>query len=85
MAGSISDFVNRILNEYKDEKNKKHAQNPLDEFIRIKAPKDFYETNIISENEYMVKGSAGNGRWATTPWLAIFDISVTTMYCSTFS
>lgn len=78
MTGSISDFVNRILNEYKYEKNKKHAKNSLDEFIRLKAPEDFYETNIISENEYLVKGSTGNGRWATTPWLAIFDRTVTT-------
>lgn len=70
--------MNCILGEYKNAKGRALKDDPLAKFICDKAPEAFYETKIIDTGKYEVKGSVGHGNWATTPWLAIFDRSVTT-------
>jgi 5-methylcytosine-specific restriction protein A len=32
---------------------------------------------IIPEERYLIEGSAGRGRWAQVPWLAVFDRLIT--------
>jgi 5-methylcytosine-specific restriction enzyme A len=32
---------------------------------------------VGDEASYKIKGSAGGGNWASTPWVAVFDLSVT--------
>jgi 5-methylcytosine-specific restriction protein A len=32
---------------------------------------------IVADRSYLVKGSVGQGRWAETPWVAVFDRIVT--------
>lgn len=78
MTENIRRFVNCILGEYKNAKGRALKDDPLAKFICDKAPEAFYETKIIDTGKYEVKGSVGHGNWATTPWLAIFDRSVTT-------
>jgi len=53
--------------------------NELDRvFVRTELPKALYSTGIVNDSKYDINGSVGQGNWATIPWIAIFDRSITT-------
>lgn len=73
--GDLSYAFKRVLGEYLDEKEKSFKGNDLAYFVR----KQFVEilTQTLSlDSKYYVKGSVGQGVWATIPWISCFDRSV---------
>ena len=54
-----------------------YAKNPLAEKIRTEGPKIIEEIVSKSYQHYKIEGSAGRGRWADTPWIGIYNQSVT--------
>lgn len=54
-----------------------YAKNPLAEKIRTEGPKIIEEIVSKSYQHYKIEGSAGRGRWADTPWISIYNQSVT--------
>ena len=77
MENVLREFVERFINEYPNEKKKSLANNTFANFIRNEVPKNISETDIIKKEEYIVKGSVGQGEWATVPWVAIYDKNIT--------
>ena len=65
-----------ILNDYQEAYVQAYSDHPLAEVLRNRIPS--IVKNLISEPErYIIKGSAGAGKWTSTPWIAIFDILIT--------
>ena len=54
-----------------------YAKNPLAEKIRDESPKVIEALISESYQDYKIEGSAGRGKWAGTPWIAIYNLSVT--------
>ena len=54
-----------------------YAKNPLAEKIRAEGPKIIEAIISESYQDYRIEGSAGRGQWADTPWIAIYNLSVT--------
>jgi 5-methylcytosine-specific restriction enzyme A len=54
-----------------------YAKNPLAEKIRAEGPKIIEAIISESYQDYRIEGSAGRSQWADTPWIAIYNLSVT--------
>ena len=70
--------LTRVVNEYQKASEKPLTGNSLARFIRKDLPEAFFETGLVNAADHRVVGSAGQGTWATIPWLCIFDRSITT-------
>lgn len=75
--GAIRNMVSRILEEYIVAKEEPQKGHPLGEYFRNEIPDEIYETGIVDEEKYLVKGSVGNGNWAAVPWVCVFDRNIT--------
>lgn len=71
---TIRDILEKVLNNYLQEKNKTLKNNEFAKLLRSGLKKavsdDFIAGNITTE------GSVGKGNWATVPWIGIFDTAV---------
>lgn len=74
-TSGIQQGLRRVLIEYPSARAQVFKENPLGEFVRNTLP-DFVRNAISSR--WLVKGSVGQGVWAETPWVSIFEPSVTT-------
>lgn len=52
--------------------------NTVGELFRKKAPSLFQKLPFFDSDTYLVKGSVGQGNWASVPWICIFDKRITT-------
>ena len=73
----LREFVERIMNDYIKEKDEEFKDNKLGDFVRNTAPHIVRQVAGLSDSEYEVKGSVGNGKWAMIPWLGIFNKRIT--------
>ena len=75
----LNTILNQILDQYYVSRTTQvFAGNPMGELFRNKAPKEIYSLPYIDESIHLVKGSVGQGNWASVPWICIFDRRVTT-------
>lgn len=74
---TLSEALNRFINEYESQKMQPMGGNELARFIRNGLPKAILDTGVVPEERYKVVASAGAGNWATIPWLSIFDRKIT--------
>ncbi len=68
----------RFMQECPEAKKQFFANNPFEVFVRTEIPETVYKTGVVDRDSFLVTGSAGKGNWATIPWIAVFDKSVTT-------
>lgn len=78
MSLELTQSVSCFLEKYIQAKKQVFSGNPIGSFIRDKIPSLIYSTNIVDSRRFLVKGSVGQGQWATVPWLCIFNKSITT-------
>lgn len=72
---AIDLILKRVLDEYPLACKEDFKAHPLAEFVR----KSFVtEIRQVIDSHLLVKGSVGQGIWAETPWLSVFDPAVTT-------
>lgn len=76
IESNLKEYVERILNEYMTEKTKDLKDNLLARFIRDEAVKIVRQAASLSEKDYEVTGSVGQGVWAMIPWLGVFNKKV---------
>ena len=74
---SIRPLLNEIMQNYVDARSSKFANHPLGKVVRNNLVEAIYNLPFIDGETYTVKGSVGQGNWATVPWLAIMDNRVT--------
>lgn len=73
--GELTDGLTRVLSSYRAASSEPFGGHPLAVFLRrdLRAA-----TAELVDPSYTVEGSGGRGRWADTPWVAIFDPQETT-------
>ncbi|MBO6515445.1 MAG: DUF3578 domain-containing protein [Bacteroidia bacterium] len=76
MPISLTSVLRETLSNYLLEKANPFTGNWLADAIR-NAHTDYLRTILGNDSRYVVKGSAGQGRWAEIPWIAIMDRFIT--------
>jgi 5-methylcytosine-specific restriction protein A len=64
----------RVLREFPSARHESPRSHPLGHFIRHELAD---EVRNQADRSYVVEGSGGRGPWAETPWVAVFEPSVT--------
>ena len=74
----LSELFDFVLNNYiKAKTEQSFAGHPLGECVRSTIP-GILRSEHCANNEYVIKGSVGQGAWATVPWIAIMNKGITT-------
>ena len=73
---SLNAALERVLTDWQTARSQNYAQHPLAAFIRNEAAQEV-ERALGDHRGLTVEGSAGRGRWAGVPWVAVFDDVVT--------
>lgn len=66
-----------ILTNYKNAKTDIYKDNKVAVLVRNGANVVASNSSIIDSEKYLIKGSAGEGKWADIPWIAILDKEIT--------
>jgi len=69
--------IGRVLHSYGSAKRETFGGHPLERFIRKDLPVIVIEDLGTAASGLIVKGSAGQGQWADSPWIALMDPAVT--------
>ncbi|MBE9583891.1 DUF3578 domain-containing protein [Mucilaginibacter sp. JRF] len=72
----MKEFFQDLLNDYQEAYGQKFADHPVAKLVTKQLP-DIIKESLLNNERYVVKGSAGKGRWSANPWVAIFDILIT--------
>lgn len=78
MAVDMQSLFNRMLDSYYDSRTSQaFAGNATGELFRKKAPAILEKVPTFDGDTYLIKGSIGQGNWATVPWICVFDKRIT--------
>jgi 5-methylcytosine-specific restriction protein A len=66
-----------VLSNYNNSLNEPFKDHPMASAVKESLPAAI-EAVIIDKERYKIEGSPGKGRWTFLPWVAIFDVLVTT-------
>lgn len=72
----LKELFERVLKEYKSARNENFADNPIANILRNEIPEELKQ-HIESSDKYKVSGSAGQGNWTYSPWVAIMNREIT--------
>jgi len=72
---SLRDALVHVLQSYPNATEESFAQHPMANFLRSDLRKIVKE--LVEGQQYLFKGSAGNGQWTYVPWVAILDSMIT--------
>ncbi|QEA34769.1 MrcB family domain-containing protein [Weissella soli] len=73
---TIYEVLETVLNNYSREKNNDFKNNEIAKILRV-GLKGAVSDDLMS-GKIKTKGSAGQGNWATVPWIGIFDTDLST-------
>jgi 5-methylcytosine-specific restriction protein A len=74
---SLSNLFHKFISEYEQKSGEKFKSNEFTKIVTNDIPK-LLNKNVQFKEDYIVKGSVGQGNWAETPWVAILNRTVTT-------
>ena len=69
---NLHSYLKKVLKEYGSERNKSFGGNKFAKDIRENA-EDVIPNNLFPRDEYMIRASCGQARWADVPWVAVFS------------
>ncbi|ANX11642.1 restriction endonuclease [Fictibacillus arsenicus] len=78
MEESIRPLLIKTMQEYLTARTEPLTNHPLGKLVRSDLPDAISRLPFIDRDTYLVKGSVGQGNWATVPWLAILNKNITT-------
>lgn len=73
---SLKNKFEKLLREYPRDRSIPFAGNPIAKLVRVDIP-EILRSELANTDRYMVTGSAGQGNWARSPWVGVFDRLVT--------
>lgn len=73
----IREGILKVLTKYKDAMNEEFKGHVLANFLRHDFPHRL-KSAIAEPERYLCRGGPGLGRWTKAPWVAVFDVLVTT-------
>ena len=76
-ARKLRDFLLQFSSGYITAKRETFAGHSMGNLVRNEIPSEINNSGIVNPEQYLVKGSVGQGNWVTIPWICIFDRSVT--------
>ncbi|MGD6962311.1 MrcB family domain-containing protein [Fictibacillus phosphorivorans] len=77
MEESIRPLLIKTMQDYLTARTEPLTNHPIGKLVRNELPNAICRLPFIDSNTYSVKGSVGQGNWATVPWLAILNKNVT--------
>ena len=77
-AMALRETLQQILTTYRDAVAAPLEGHPLAQFIRGEAEETVAAALGELGTGLVVEGSAGQGNWATVPWISVFDPAITT-------
>ncbi|MBN3555764.1 DUF3578 domain-containing protein [Fictibacillus nanhaiensis] len=77
MEESIRPLLIKTMQNYLTARTERLTNHPMGKLVRNELPDAICRLPFIDSNTYLVKGSIGQGNWATVPWLAILNKNVT--------
>ncbi|WP_255477960.1 DUF3578 domain-containing protein [Bacillus sp. AR8-1] len=78
MVSNLRTGFLKIMNEYIEAKRERWTGHLLGSFVRGEITKEIEKLTFIDKNQYIVRGSVGQGNWATFPWIAVLNKNITT-------
>lgn len=72
----LRELFEKVLKEYKTARNENFTGHPIANILRNEIPKELRQI-IRNPDKYKVSGSAGQGNWTYSPWVAILDKEIT--------
>ena len=82
MANNLKNMFYRLINEYakvfEEVTKTQNFKHPFGAFIRRDITDEIRENANLDQNQYIIKGSCGAGRYTAVPWIAVFDKRITT-------
>lgn len=72
----LTNFLNRVLLQYRNESSCEFIDNPLAIYVRSTYPQ-MLKRQFFAETNYIIKGSVGQGNWSDIPWLAFLNPLIT--------
>jgi MoxR-like ATPase len=78
MEESIRPLFIKAMQEYLKARTEPLTNHPMGKLVRSDLPDAISKLPFINKGTYTVKGSVGQGNWATVPWLAILNRNITT-------
>ncbi|WP_100906291.1 MrcB family domain-containing protein [Methanobacterium subterraneum] len=68
--------IEKIFRNYLNSRNEQFANHPIAKVLRQDLPKDL-ESLTKNHQNYKFTGSAGQGNWTHSPWVAVFNTKIT--------
>lgn len=78
MNNQLREHFLYLMKEYLKAKHETFAGHPIGNFVRNEIPKNISSFSFINKDTYVVRGSVGQGNWASVPWIAVLNNKVTT-------
>lgn len=80
--GTLKEKFEKIMDEYVNARRfEEFTGHPLGDLFRNEVPEKIYNYlsgfQLNGEDQYIVRGSIGQGNWAYVPWIAIMDKDIT--------
>lgn len=77
---TLKNLIEKVMKEYLKAKHENFAGNELGQLFRHQLPSVIksYIHGLGKSDKYIIKGSVGQGNWATVPWVAVMDKEITT-------
>ncbi|MGI6481943.1 MAG: MrcB family domain-containing protein [Methanobacterium sp.] len=72
----LKENIEKIFKNYLNSRNESFANHPIAAVLRNDLPKDL-ESLTENPNKYKFAGSAGQGNWTHSPWVAVFNKKIT--------
>jgi len=72
----LKELFERVLKEYKSARTENFTGHPIANILRNEIPGQIKQ-DIYNTNKYKISGSAGQGNWTYSPWVAILDKEIT--------
>ncbi|MEN6592507.1 MAG: DUF3578 domain-containing protein, partial [Methanobacterium sp.] len=72
----LRENIEEIFKNYLNSRNEQFANHPIAAVLRRDLPKDL-ESLTENSNDYKFTGSAGQGNWTHSPWVAVFNKTIT--------
>ncbi|MEW4288383.1 MrcB family domain-containing protein [Rossellomorea marisflavi] len=77
MKTIIQEKLLHVMNNYIQSRAQPFGGNKLGSYVRKTVPQELEKIDCLND-DYVVTGSVGQGNWATVPWIAIMNRTITT-------
>mgnify|MGYP003309559184 CR=1 FL=1 len=77
MQKLFQQLMREYAHTYEEVKRTQNFKHPFSTLIRKDITDAIREDAKLDQNQYIIKGSCGAGRWTAVPWIAIFDKRIT--------